>query len=108
MPEDLTANDEFNNISNSMKRIGLLIYSKMLHCPNLERLKGQLKEILDSEQHFKTVTEKIIERCNYFISNEKEQKFPCDEGNCIYHKELDKDLQQFHSRLERLTAEVSL
>jgi hypothetical protein len=86
----------------------MYIYSRMFECPNLEDLRDELMTSLRVENDFRTVSERITEKCYYFMCHKSEQKFACNDGKCRYNKRLDKDLRSFYSKLERITAETSL
>jgi hypothetical protein len=103
MSED-AVDREFKNISRSVMRVGLLIYSKTLECPNLAELR--VHDQLGSEEDLVNVSERIVEKCNYFICNTALQRHQCNKGQCTYTKTLDSDLQSFRSRLDEIIEQI--
>lgn len=93
MPTNSVIMRELQIIKESVEKIGVRIYSKMLRCPNLNSVKEELTKI-SATNDYKLISDWVTQKCFYFICNENEQMFNCNNGECKYRRKLENDLDQ--------------
>jgi len=77
-----------------------MLYLQLLECPNLQKLTERFQKGTMEKKHFKAMSHKIIETCNYFQCHKKEQIFPCRNGKCKYIRKLDTERRKVARELK--------